>query len=78
MEEIVGDKAPALKEGDIICRVDPRYFRPSEVETLLGDSSLAKKELGWIPEITAEDMCKEMVESDYKIAKQDLLLNNDL
>ncbi len=78
VEEICGDKAPALKEGDIVCRVDPRYFRPSEVETLLGDSSLAKKELGWIPEITAEDMCKEMVESDYKIAKQDLLLNNGL
>jgi GDPmannose 4,6-dehydratase len=71
---IQGDSAPALKVGDVIVRVDPRYFRPTEVETLLGDPSKAKSELGWIPEITAQDMCKEMVASDLAKAKQHALL----
>jgi GDPmannose 4,6-dehydratase len=54
---ITGDSAPALKVGDVVVRVDPRYFRPTEVQTLLGDPSKAKAELGWMPEITAQDMC---------------------
>ena len=71
---ITGDSAPALKVGDTLVKVDPRYFRPTEVETLLGDPSKAKKDLGWIPEITAQDMCKEMVEHDLAQAKQHALL----
>jgi GDPmannose 4,6-dehydratase len=71
---ITGDSAPALKVGDTLVKVDPRYFRPTEVETLLGDPSKAKKDLGWIPEITAQDMCKEMVANDLAQAKQHALL----
>lgn len=71
---ITGDAAPALKVGQTIVKIDPRYFRPTEVETLLGDPSKAKKELGWVPEITAQDMCKEMVENDLAHAKQHALL----
>jgi GDPmannose 4,6-dehydratase len=69
-----GDKAPALKVGDIVVKVDPRYFRPTEVETLLGDPGKAKKDLGWVPEITAQDMCQEMVANDLAQAKQHALL----
>lgn len=57
-----------------IVKIDPRYFRPTEVETLLGDPTKAKQKLGWVPEITAQDMCKEMVEHDLKQAKQYALL----
>ena len=71
---ITGDSAPALKVGDVVVKVDPRYFRPTEVETLLGDPTKAKTELGWIPEITAQDMCKEMVANDLAQAKQHALL----
>jgi GDPmannose 4,6-dehydratase len=71
---ITGDAAPALQVGQTIVKIDPRYFRPTEVETLLGDPSKAKKELGWVPEITAQDMCKEMVENDLAHAKQHALL----
>ena len=56
--------------GQEIVRIAPRYFRPAEVETLLGDASKAKAELGWEPEITAHEMCKEMVEEDYKAARR--------
>ena len=59
---ISGDLAPKVSVGQEIVRIDPRYFRPAEVETLLGDPSKAKAELGWEPEITAQEMCKEMVE----------------
>lgn len=62
--------------GDVIVRVDPRYFRPAEVETLLGDPAKAKKVLGWEPEITVEDMCAEMVASDLAKAKQHALLKS--
>jgi GDPmannose 4,6-dehydratase len=71
---ITGDKAPGLKVGDVIVRVDPHYFRPAEVETLLGDPSLAKKDLGWIPEITLDEMVQEMVASDLEQAQQHALL----
>jgi GDPmannose 4,6-dehydratase len=71
---IVGDKAPALNVGDVIVRIDPRYFRPTEVETLLGDPTKAKEKLGWVPEITVQDMCTEMVASDLARAKQHALL----
>jgi GDPmannose 4,6-dehydratase len=57
--------------GDVIVEVDPRYFRPTEVETLLGDPSLAKRELGWEPKISFEDMVKEMVVEDLSLAAKD-------
>jgi len=73
---IAGDKAPALKVGDVIVRIDPRYFRPTEVETLLGDPTKAKEKLGWVPEITVQEMCAEMVASDLVQAKQHAILKS--
>ena len=74
---IMGDDATAFKVGDVVCRIDPRYFRPAEVETLLGDPAKAKKILGWEPTITAQEMCAEMVAEDLKAAKSMLLLKNN-
>ena len=71
---IAGGSAPALKTGDVIMRVDPRYFRPAEVETLLGDPTRAREKLGWVPEITARQMCAEMVSEDLKTARRHALL----
>ena len=68
------DKAPSVNIGDIIVRVSPKFFRPAEVETLLGDPSKAKEKLGWVPEITVEEMCAEMVANDINKAKQHALL----
>ncbi len=75
VQAIAGSNAPALKVGDIVMQIDPRYFRPTEVETLLGDPSKAKNKLGWVPEITAQEMCREMVAHDLSEAKQHVLLN---
>jgi GDPmannose 4,6-dehydratase len=74
VKSVASNKAPAVKEGDVIVRVDPRYFRPAEVETLLGDPTKAKEKLGWEPQITAREMCAEMVEEDLKIARRHALL----
>lgn len=74
VERIDGDMAPALKVGDTLVRIDPRYFRPAEVESLLGDPSKAKRLLGWVPEVTAQEMCAEMVREDLKIAQRHALL----
>ena len=74
VESIKGDDAPALKVGDVVFRVDKRYFRPAEVETLLGSPKKAKDELGWVPEITVQEMCAEMVREDLKEAKRHALL----
>lgn len=74
VESVKGNKAPALKQGDTIVRIDPRYFRPTEVDTLLGDPSKAKLKLGWEPEITAREMCGEMVAEDLKSAQRTALL----
>ncbi|WP_170359329.1 GDP-mannose 4,6-dehydratase [Ruegeria arenilitoris] len=71
---IEGDNAPALKPGDVIMRIDPQYFRPAEVDTLLGDPSNAKAKLGWEPELTVQEMCAEMVLEDLKTAKRHALL----
>ena len=71
---IKGDKAPGLKVGDVVVKIDPRYFRPTEVETLLGDPSKAKAKLGWTPEITVQQMCAEMVATDLEEAKKHALL----
>jgi GDPmannose 4,6-dehydratase len=73
---ITGGDAPGLQVGDVVVAVDPHYFRPAEVETLLGDPSKAKKELGWVPEITVQDMCAEMVASDLAEAKRHALLRS--
>ena len=71
---ISGDQAPGLKVGDVVVQVDPRYYRPTEVETLLGDPSKAKAKLGWTPEITLDEMITEMVAHDLDRAKQHVLL----
>ena len=73
VEEIYNDSLP-LTKGDIIVRIDPAYFRPTEVETLLGDPSKAKLKLGWEPEISAKSMCKEMMKNDIEEAKKESLL----
>ncbi len=70
------DRCPGVEVGQQVICVDPRYFRPSEVETLLGDPAKAKKELGWQPEISIEEMVKEMVAHDLDQAKQQALLNS--
>ena len=72
--KIEGDKAPAVKVGDVIVKIDPRYFRPAEVETLLGDPTKAKEKLGWVPKITLDEMVEEMVACDLDKAKQHALL----
>jgi GDPmannose 4,6-dehydratase len=74
VENIVGAYAPAIKIGDVILKIDPRYYRPTEVETLLGDPSKAKSKLGWFPEITLDKMIEEMVLHDLDRAKQHAVL----
>jgi GDPmannose 4,6-dehydratase len=71
---VSGDSAPGVKVGDVLVRVDPRYFRPAEVETLLGDPTKAKDKLGWTPEITLDQLIDEMVASDLDAAKRHALL----
>ena len=71
---ISGDLCPHVDVGNTIIRIDPRYFRPAEVDSLLGDATKAKEELGWKSEITAQEMCKEMIEEDYKAASRFALL----
>ena len=73
--EVSGNDTPGVKVGDIVVRIDPAYFRPAEVKTLLGDPTKAKEVLGWEPEITAQEMCVEMVRSDLIEAKKYGLLN---
>jgi GDPmannose 4,6-dehydratase len=68
--------APSVRVGDVIVRVDPRYYRPAEVDTLLGDPTKAMQKLGWQPEITVEQMCAEMVASDLEEAKRHALLKS--
>jgi GDPmannose 4,6-dehydratase len=77
ISKIQGPHAPALKIGDVIVKIDPSYFRPTEVETLLGDPSKAKNQLGWVPEITVQEMCREMVRHDLEQAKQQVLLRKN-
>jgi GDP-D-mannose dehydratase len=72
---IEGRKAPNLEIGDVIVRVDPGYYRPAEVETLLGDASLAKQELGWTPKIGIKEIVAEMMQHDHAEARREALLN---
>lgn len=72
--KVEGDNAPALAVGDVVMQIDPRYFRPTELETLLGDPTKAKEKLGWVLEITVQEMCREMALNDLSEAKQHALL----
>jgi len=74
VDTVTGDLAPMMTPGKVVMRIDPRYFRPAEVETLLGNPAKAKAKLGWTPEITAREMCAEMVQEDLKIASRHALL----
>jgi GDPmannose 4,6-dehydratase len=74
VDYVDGSKAAALKAGDVIVRVDQRYFRPAEVETLLGDPTKAREKLGWVPQITVQQMCAEMVAEDLKVAQRHAFL----
>jgi len=71
---VTGDQAPAVKVGDVIVQIDPHYYRPTEVETLLGDPAKAKEKLGWVSQISLEQMIGEMVSHDLSKAKQLALL----
>jgi len=73
----VDEKAYHAKTGQMVVAVDPRYFRPTEVETLLGDPSKAKEKLGWTPKISFMEMVKEMAEKDLKIAERDALCQKE-
>jgi GDPmannose 4,6-dehydratase len=68
------DEKALDSKGNVVVAVDPRYFRPTEVETLLGDSSKAKRELGWTPRTTFDELVREMVEADFKAAQRDALV----
>ena len=76
VDDVNGEAAAALRPGQIIIRIDPRYFRPTEVETLLGDATKAKEKMGWVPEITVEQMIEEMIHYDLGQAKQQTLLED--
>ena len=67
---VCGDDSPGVNVGDVIVKIDKRYFRPAEVETLLGDATKAKRELGWEPTISAQEMCAEMIASDLALARK--------
>ena len=74
IKSISGDKASSCRVGDVVIRIDPGYFRPTEVETLLGNPEKAKKQLGWEPVITAQEMCVEMMDEDLQNAKKHAFL----
>jgi GDPmannose 4,6-dehydratase len=74
---VSGDKAPAITPGDVIVSVDPTYFRPTEVESLLGDAGRAREMLGWTPEITLEQMVREMVAHDLEQARRHAVLKRN-
>jgi GDPmannose 4,6-dehydratase len=77
VSKIIGENAPSLQIGDVIVSVDPKYFRPAEVETLLGDPTKAKEILGWEPTTSLQEMIKEMIENDLNVAKQNKLLKSN-
>jgi GDPmannose 4,6-dehydratase len=74
VDAVTSNHAPAVTPGQVVLRIDPRYFRPAEVETLLGDPTKAKEKLGWTPQITAQEMCREMVAEDLRTARRHRLL----
>jgi len=72
----LADDKLEVEPGQVIVRVDPRYFRPTEVETLLGDASKAREALGWEPRITFDELVREMIDSDLILARQEKLIRN--
>ncbi|TRO25003.1 hypothetical protein EQ826_16205 [Ectopseudomonas mendocina] len=74
LHSVFAAAAPFVRPGDVIVRIDSRYFRPAEVDSLLGDPSKAKNKLGWVPEITVQELCAEMVAADLLLARQHALL----
>lgn len=74
VDSVTGDSAPALRPGQVVVRIDPRYFRPTEVASLLGDATKARQSLGWQPEVSARTMCREMVQADLVEARKQALL----
>jgi GDPmannose 4,6-dehydratase len=76
VKKVTGNSAPFIKEGQVIVRVDPRYYRPTEVESLLGDPSKAKEKLGWEPKISTQELCQEMMREDLVTAKKLRLLRD--
>lgn len=74
VESVDGDRAPHVRVGDVSVRVDPKYFRPAEVETLLGDARKAREKLGWTPCWSARETCRDMVTADYRAAQRQALL----
>ena len=74
VEPVNGQMLAKCKVGDVIVKVDPRYYRPTEVETLLGDPTKAREKLGWTPKISLQELVAEMVHSDYTSAKRDSLV----
>lgn len=74
VESLKGEMAPAVHVGDVIIRVDPRYFRPVEVDALLGDATKARERLGWTPKVTLDEMIEEMMQHDLNYASQSALL----
>lgn len=76
VDSVSGAVETTLKPGDVIVRIDPRYFRPSEVATLLGDPSLARELLGWTPRTTARELCAEMMQADLAAARRSTLLTS--
>ena len=75
--ETIGDNAPFVSVGDVLVKVDPAYFRPTEVETLLGDPAKAKEKLGWVPEISFDELVEEMIDHDLKKAKKNAFLKEN-
>jgi GDPmannose 4,6-dehydratase len=75
--EGIDEKGIEVESGKVLVEVDPRYFRPTEVETLLGDSSKAREKLGWVPKISLDEMVAEMVREDLKIAERDELCRRE-
>jgi len=74
VDSLQDENASSVKLGDVVVRVDPRYFRPAEVETLLGDATKAREKMGWSPQISVQEMCAEMMVADIDVAKRDALL----
>ena len=77
VEAVTSDAAPSVKVGQVVMRIDPAYFRPTEVDTLLGDPSKAREKLGWTPQITARETCAEMVAEDLKTARRHRFLRDN-
>ena len=75
-QPVRGEQLSSCQPGTVIVRVDPRHYRPTEVESLLGDPTLAREKLGWTPRTTFAELVKEMVESDYTDARRDSLVRD--